>query len=107
MGLNAFFCRFIGIGGDVYTENTAHDLVDNASGNLIVRIPIDPIHLAPYVYGGGGYKFDPVHTSFGQFGGGLELRLVPNFSVFVDARYVLADRIADYGVGRAGIRISF
>jgi hypothetical protein len=106
-GLNVFFCRFLGIGGDAYTENTAHNFIDNASGSLILRFPIDVVHLAPYVYGGGGYKFDPVDTRFAQAGGGLEFRLTRNLGIFADARYVFADRIADYGVGRAGVRISF
>ncbi len=107
LGVNYFILRYVGVGGDLYTENTAHDLVDNASGNVIFRYPIGQTGLAPYVYGGGGYKWDPVQTAFGQVGGGLEFRFTPHIGVFVDARYVLADRIRDYGVGRAGVRFAF
>jgi hypothetical protein len=107
LGLNLFFCRYLGIGGDAYTENTAHSFVDNASGSVILRIPIDAIHLAPYGFAGGGYKWDPVDTSFVHAGAGLEVRFIPHLSVFVDARYVWPDRIRDYGVGRAGVRLSF
>ena len=107
LGVNYFFIRYVGIGGELYTENTAHDLVDNASGNLIVRLPIGDTGLAPYVYGGAGHKWDPVETTFGQLGGGLEFRFTHNFGIFVDARYVIADRIRDYGVGRAGFRFAF
>jgi hypothetical protein len=53
VGLNHFFTRYFGIGGDAYTENTGHRFVDNASGKFIGRFPIESIHLAPYVYGGG------------------------------------------------------
>jgi hypothetical protein len=107
LGVNYFVTRYMGVGGDAYTENTAHNFVDNASGNLIFRFPIGETGLAPYAYGGGGYKFDPVSTVFGQAGGGLEFRFTHNLGVFVDARYVFADRIRDYGVGRAGLRWAF
>jgi hypothetical protein len=106
IGLNYFITRNIGVGGDAYTENTAHNFVDNASGNLIFRIPIDKAHLAPYVFGGGGYQFDPNEVWFGQVGVGLEVRLTHNLSFIVDARYVMPEQIDNYGVGRAGLRIS-
>lgn len=107
IGLNYFLTRNIGIGGDAYTENTAHNFVDNASGNLIFRIPIDKIHLAPYVYGGGGYQFDPNEVWFGQIGAGLEVRITHNVSLFADARYVMPEKIDNFGVARGGIRLSF
>src|ERR1051326_8821743 len=31
LGLNYFFTRNIGVGGDAYSENTAHSLVDSSS----------------------------------------------------------------------------
>lgn len=106
IGLNYFLTRNIGVGGDAYTENTSHNFVDNASGNLIFRIPIDKAHLAPYVYGGGGYQFDPNEVWFGQVGAGLEVRITHNVSLFADARYVMPEKIDNYGVARAGIRFS-
>ena len=56
--------RYIGIGGDAYSENTYHNFVDDASGNLYLRLPLDAIHLAPYIYGGGGRQFDPIYATF-------------------------------------------
>ena len=107
LGLNYFITRYVGIGGDAYTENTAHNFVDNASVNLIFRIPIGETGLAPYVYGGGGHKFDPINATFWQLGVGLEYRFTPHFGLFVDARYVNAEKISDYGVGRVGARFAF
>jgi len=106
-GLNYFFCRYLGIGGDAYAENTDRSFVDSTSGNLIARLPIGESGLAPYIFGGGGYQFDEVRQSFGQAGGGLEFRFTPNWGVFVDARYVMADKTENYGVARAGLRLSF
>ena len=107
LGGNYFFTRYVGLGADGYTENTQHSFVDNGSGNLIVRFPIDSIHLAPYVYGGAGYQFDPSELWFGQLGGGLEVRFTPNVGLFADARYVFTDETKNFGVGRLGLRCSF
>jgi len=106
-GLNYFFCRYIGIGGDAYTESTAHNFIDSASGNLIGRLPIGDTGIAPYIFGGAGHQFDQVEQTFGQAGGGVEFRFTHNFGFFVDARYVFADKTDNYGVGRAGLRLSF
>ncbi len=107
VGLNYFFTRYFGMGGDAYTENTGHRFVDNASGNLIGRFPIESIHLAPYVYGGGGRQFDPSKVWFGQAGGGLEFRFSPHVGLFADARYVFTDGTKNFGLGRLGLRLSF
>jgi hypothetical protein len=106
-GVNYFATRCFGVGLDGYTESTHHNFVDNVSGNLIARLPFEPLHLAPYVFGGIGYRFDPVYTFFGQFGAGLEFRVCHYAGIFVEARYVVADRLPDYGLGRAGLRFAF
>jgi hypothetical protein len=107
LGGNHFFTRNIGLGVDAYTENTQHSFVDNSSANLIVRFPIDAIHLAPYVFGGAGYQFDPSGLWFGQAGGGLEVRFTKNLGIFTDARYVFTDGTRNFGVGRLGLRCAF
>ena len=107
VGMNYFLTRNLGIGAEAYSENTRHSFVDNASGNLIFRIPIDTLHLAPYLYGGGGYQFDTAERFFGQAGAGVEFRFTKCCGIFADARYVIPDGTKKYGVGRAGIRLSF
>ena len=106
-GLNYFFTRYVGVGGDAYTENTSHNFIDSASGSLIGRLPIADTGIAPYVFGGGGYQFDEVGQSFAQCGGGIEFRFAKYAGFFVDARYVIADKTDNYGVGRAGLRVVF
>jgi hypothetical protein len=107
-GLNYFFCRYVGIGGDAYSENTgAHDFIYSASGNLIGRLPILDTGIAPYVFGGAGHQFDGVEQTFGQAGAGIEFRFAQNIGIFIDARYVYADKTENYGVGRTGLRLSF
>jgi hypothetical protein len=106
-GVNIFFSRYVGIGGDAYSENTTGPFVDYASGNLILRFPIINTGIAPYIFGGGGYQFDPVSQRLAQAGGGIEFRFAEHVGFFVDARYVFADKTDDYGVGRAGLRFNF
>lgn len=106
-GINCFITRNLGIGGDVYSENTTGAFIDSASGNLILRIPLGESGLAPYVFGGGGYQFDLTKAAFGQAGAGLEFRFTPNVGLFVDARGVVPDKAKYYGVGRVGIRFAF
>lgn len=107
-GLTFFPSRFVGFGGDVYSENTEHSFINNASGNLYLRFPIDPVHLAPYVYGGAGYQWEPGQAWFAQAGAGVDIRVTHHWGFFVDGRYVLPSRHEqNFGVGRAGIRLVF
>jgi hypothetical protein len=111
LGLGAggtfYFCRYIGVGGDVYSSDTTGSFVDSTSGNVYLRYPILDSGIAPYIFGGGGYDFEEIKQGFGQAGTGIEFRLLKNVGFFVDARYVFAAESKDYGVGRAGFRVSF
>ena len=106
-GVNYFITRYIGIGAEGYSENTSGPFIDNASGNLILRVPLGQSGFAPYVYGGGGYQFDPAKVGFIQAGAGMEFRFTPHIGLFTDARWVLPNRTSFFGVGRAGLRIAF
>jgi hypothetical protein len=108
-GLEYFLVPYLGVEGEFYTENPDHSFVDEASGNLVLRvpIPIGSIGLAPYVFGGGGHQFDPFEDTFAQAGGGLELRLNPHIGLFADARAVFTENNGNHGLGRAGFRIAF
>ncbi len=106
-GVNYFFTRFVGIGGDAYAISWSHSFVDTTTGNIILRAPIDHTGLAPYIFGGAGYQFQGIDQIVGGGGVGLEFRPVPHFGVFVDARYLAAAKTDGFGLGRAGIRLSF
>jgi len=107
LGLNYFFLRYAGVGADAYSENFTGRFIDKASGNLILRLPCDRFHLAPYVYGGEGYQFDPKERPFAQAGLGVEYRIIQHVGLFVDGRYVIPDASPDFSLVRAGIRFSF
>lgn len=108
VGLNYFFLRYVGIGAEAYSTDVNHTFVENASGNLIIRLPIEPAHIAPYVFGGGGYQWEPGEEWFAQFGGGLDVRVTHNWGLFADARYVIPEHGGNnYGIFRGGIRFAF
>ena len=107
VGLNYFVTRFVGIGAEAYSQNTTGVFIDNASGNLILRLPLGESGFAPYVLGGGGHQFDGAKLWFGQAGAGLEYRFCHNLGLFADARCVWPNETKYYGVGRVGIRFAF
>lgn len=107
VGFNYFFCHYLGIGGDMYSENTTGVFIDSASASLILRLPLGQSGFAPYVYGGGGYLFELGDVWFAQLGGGIEYRFTPHIGTFLDARWVLPDETKYYGVARPGVRFAF
>jgi len=106
-GITAYFCRYVGIGGDFNAGARASSFIDSASGNVYLRLPILQTGLAPYAFGGGGYQFENLRQSFAQGGAGLEFRFTKNIGVFVDGRWIFNERTEDSGLARAGLRVSF
>lgn len=107
VGLNYFITRNLGIGADVYSENTSGPFIDSASANLILRLPLGHCGFAPYLFGGGGHQFDLARAYFGQAGAGLEYRFTRQLGAFVDARGVLPDKARGYGLARLGLLFAF
>jgi hypothetical protein len=106
-GVNYFITRYVGVGGEMYSENTSGTFIDNASANLILRLPLGDSGFAPYILGGGGHQFDGAKLWFGQAGGGMEYRFCHNIGIFVDGRMVWPNETKYYGVCRAGLRFAF
>jgi hypothetical protein len=97
---------------DASFQDGERNFVDHVGGNLIVRFPFEPVRLAPYLFGGGGRKFDPMDQWFADAGVGLEFRFNWNLGVFGDARYIWNDRSKpsgrhDEASFRAGLRMAF
>jgi hypothetical protein len=107
LGLSYFITRNIGIGADIYSENTTGALVDSLSANLILRLPLGQSGFSPYAFGGGGHQFDLAEKWFGQIGAGMEYRFTRNVGIFLDARWVLPEEVKYYGVARLGVRFAF
>jgi len=110
LGVSYFFTRYFGIGVDdtLGSLNGDRKTYDNFSGNIIGRIPIESIHLAPYGFAGGGATWGNHATAGnGDVGVGLEYRFTRNIGVFVDSRYLYGSRSLSETLSRAGIRFAF
>lgn len=107
VGLNYFLTRHIGIGGDINIADNRGKFVDHALGSLTLRLPIETLGFAPYVFGGGGRGFDPEWEWMGHAGVGLEFRPNPVTGLFIDGRYIWADDTNDRLLLRAGLRLVF
>jgi hypothetical protein len=107
VGLNYFFMREIGIGTDINIPVNGGNFVDQVVGSLIARWPFESTGLAPYIFGGGGRGTDPAWEWLGHAGVGLEYRFNPATGLFVDGRYIWADKTFDRLLLRAGLRLVF
>ena len=108
VGVNYFFTREIGVGGDIeIPDDHVGNFVNNINGSLIARLPIGNSGLAPYIFGGGGRQTEPVWQWSGHAGLGVEYRFNPVTGVFADARYIWPDKTSDEIEFRAGVRFVF
>jgi hypothetical protein len=107
VGVNYFFTREIGVGGDILIPDDGGNFVNNIDGSLIARFPIANSGLAPYIYGGGGRQTQPIWEFTGHAGVGLEYRFNPVTGIFADARYIWVDKTPDELLLRAGLRFVF
>ncbi len=106
-GVNYFATEYLGVGAEAYSHNTTGVFIDNASGNLMLRLPLGDSGVAPYVLGGGGHQFDGGKYWFGEAGGGLEYRFCKHLGIFTDAQVIWPNETKAYGLVRAGLRLSF
>jgi hypothetical protein len=118
VGVNYFFLPYLGIGGNINMSANGGTFVDQALGNLILRWPICPIGIAPYIFGGGGRgfdsfggvdRFDPAWQWFADGGVGLEWRPNATTGIFTDATYQwhLKEGSFDRLLLRFGLRLVF
>ena len=112
VGLNYFFTRNLGIGGDFNLAPNGSgggEVLDQALGSLILRFPIDPTGFAPYILGGGGRGLDNTWQWLFHVGGGLEYRFNPVTGIFADARFIWSEHRDDSNaiLFRTGLRIAF
>lgn len=112
LGLNYFITRYIGIGVDNtvggWVGSGNNGAFDNLQGNLILRYPIESLHLAPYALVGGGATWGSNRgQGNGNVGGGIEYRFTRNIGTFVDSRYLYGNNSLNSSLTRIGLRFSF
>lgn len=109
------------IGGGVslayfYNENFGMNLsaavygtdseIQNYTLDAVYRFPIGCV--APYVIAGGGVHTNGHTEGLFRFGGGVDFRVMEDFSLFADGTYnILGGDLADYTTARVGLRWTF
>jgi hypothetical protein len=106
LGVGHFITEYFGVRGRAYWwegESVIHTLAADA----ILRLPIQSLCIAPYVYGGVGGAFNGSNEFTQHFGGGLEARLTGRLGVFADYSRNFADDRGDWDLYSLGLRILF
>lgn len=106
LGVDYFFCKYIGIGVDSFADDKGQ-LLRDVSGSLYLRMPVDSTGFAPYIFGGPGGDFSPVSEWTEHAGAGVEFRFSTHFGIFADARYNFKDITSNDTEVRAGVQIAF
>jgi hypothetical protein len=104
-GVTYFLNRYAGIMADSYLEEARWPY--RVNGSLVLRLPIDRIGAAPYVFGGGGREMKYVPQWTEHVGGGLEFRINPHTGIFADGRRVFSDKTKDTALVRFGVKLIF
>jgi len=110
LGATYFFTRYFGIGVDdtLGGLNGNGHTYDNLQGNLIARLPIESLHLAPYAIAGGGATWGANKAQGnGNVGAGVEYRFNRLVGIFVDSRYIYGSSGLSESLSRAGLRFAF
>lgn len=105
-GIEYFVSQYIGIGTWSYWDDWDGAVYDNLAAELMLRLPIPSLRLAPYAIGTAGYDFDE-NEWFEGFGGGLELRFQPSWGLFGDYNYMFREDNEEGGFIRFGLRLKF
>lgn len=79
------------------------------TGNLIYRMPIEDLCIAPYVLVGGGVLTNSATDGLFDVGAGLDIRLdsMGCVGIFVDATYNWVEDDRNFTLVRAGVKIPF
>jgi hypothetical protein len=105
IGVNYFFTKNLGIGGDAIVspvDNIAGTFINSASASAIVRLPLG--RFAPYALSGATRHFND-STWRWHAGAGVEARLCRQLGGFTEVRYEFAS--PDTVQFRLGVRVAF
>lgn len=105
-GLGYFFTEYLGARGRAYWWD-GDGAVTSINADVILRVPIQSLCVAPYAYGGLGGAFNGDNQFTQHLGAGVELRLTGRVGVFADYSYNFADTSTDWNLYTVGMRILF
>jgi len=109
LGVNYFITKYFGIGADdtISSLNGNGHTYNSTQADLIGRLPIESLHLAPYALVGGGATWGTKTQGDGNVGIGAEYRITRSVGLFADSRYLYGNHSLSETLTRAGLRFIF
>ena len=109
LGLSYFLTKYFGVGIDdtLSSLNGNGHTYNSTQADIIARLPIESLHLAPYALVGGGATWGTKSQGDGNVGVGLEYRINHGLGVFADSRYLYGNNGLNETLTRAGLRFVF
>ena len=104
--IDYFASEYLGFGITSHWEEWQGTAYENLAGELLLRIPIESLRLAPYGVGSVGFDFRD-HRGFEGVGGGVELRFQKGWGLFGDYQYLFRRKPIDTGFIRFGLQVKF
>ena len=104
-GIGHFITEYLGVRGRAYWWD-GDSVIHSVAADAILRMPIQSLCIAPYIYGGVGGAFNGENQFTSHFGGGIEARLTGRLGVFADYSRNFADE-GDWDLYSLGLRILF
>ena len=106
--LGYFFTENVGVEfsyAAIATDSTEHIL----TGNIVYRVPMRDLCIAPYFLVGGGLLTNSSTDGLFDVGGGIDIRFesLGCSGVFIDATYNWVEDDRDFTLIRGGVRIPF
>ena len=109
LGLSYFVTKYFGLGIDdtLSSLNGNGSTYNSTQADLIGRLPLENLHLAPYALVGGGATWGTKSQGDGNVGVGLDYRINHTVGLFVDSRFLYGNNGLSESLTRAGLRFAF
>ena len=109
LGLSYFLTKYFGVAVDdtLTSLNGNGHTYNSTQADLIGRLPIESLHLAPYALVGGGATWGTKSQGDGNVGIGAEYRINRSVGLFADSRYLYGNHSLSESLTRAGLRFIF
>ena len=110
IGLGVFFTENIGVNTS-YNAHAYDSTLHTVTADLVFRMPIHELCIAPYVFVGGGLATNGSTDGLWRIGGGVDIRMqsMGCVGLFVDGAYnwIDSDDHGDGTIVRVGIKVPF
>lgn len=110
IGGEYFFTSMLGVAGSAnWSDPGTDDIWRNYALDLVLRVPFESFHIAPYALVGAGAVFEDDTRLLFRAGAGLDLRFTSSVGVFADwiHNFPSGDNLKNYQFIRIGAKINF